>query len=123
MVSVKISSHHIVLPLETAVPLGLLVNELMANSIAESRRSGKAVDIKINIFDNENGTFSMYYFDSSSHDVLNIKDGRVIDIENGLMDLLITQLEGNIQSIPSTGLTYKINFNGSNYQTRLAFLM
>lgn len=123
MVSVKISSHHIVLPLETAVPLGLLVNELLAKSICESHRSGKGVDIKINIFDNENGTFGMYYFDSSSHDVLTIKDGRVIDINNGLIDLLITQLEGNIQTISSSGLTYKINFRGSNYQTRLAFLV
>lgn len=120
-IRIKIFAPDIYFPLETAVPFGLLVNELISNSIKECSKYQSSGEIKISLCDNQDGSYSVIYNDGAAKQPLTIRNGRVINSENSLIDLLITQLEGSIKDISSDSFTYKINFRGSDYLNRLVY--
>jgi two-component sensor histidine kinase len=120
-INIKISAPNVYLSMETSVPFALLINELLLNSIRNYSRKGENGEIKISIEDNKDGSYCMIYSDTMFKKPFTVRNGHIINSESNLLQTLITQLEGSITLIPSKGITFKIEFSGSEYQTRLNF--
>lgn len=118
-VNIKVNSNDITFTIETAVPFGLLVNELVTNSLKHGFPNGKKGTIIVNLNRLENDTFELNYFDDGIGIPLTVINGHVVSFGMHLIEMLVSQLEGSIELVPSNGTNYKINFRGSNYQTRL----
>ncbi len=93
-----------VLDIDTAVPLGLIINELLTNSYKYATVKGKIGTIKITLHDKKNGNFELNYSDSGP----GIKEGVNFDTAASLGLRLIKGLAGQLGG----GTNYK-NENGS----------
>lgn len=120
-IRIKVSGACVYFPLETAVPFGLLINELVTHSIKGCSESKNGGEIRLKVSENSDGSFTLLYSDGIAANPLTVSGGRVINSENCLIDLLMNQLEGTIEDISSGDLRYKINFRGSNYLSRLSY--
>lgn len=119
-VNIKINSNEISFTIETAVPFGLLVNELITNSLKHGFPNGKKGSISVTLTRIDNDSFELDYYDDGIGIPLTVINGHVVSFGMHLIEMLVSQLEGNIQQVPSAkGTNYKIVFRGSNYQTRL----
>lgn len=117
-VNINVNVKDIYFTIETAVPFGLLINELITNSLKHGFPEGKQgnISLSLNIFSETD--YELIYSDSGIGMPLNIVNGHVVGFGMQLIDMLVCQLEGKIELVPSEGTKYKINFRGSNYQTR-----
>ena len=120
-VKINVDANDIYFTIETAVPFGLLINELVSNSLKHGFPGGREGIIKISLFETEKNKFELDYFDSGIGFKMNIVNGHVVSFGMHLIEMLVSQLEGSIELIPSGGTNYKINFRGSNYQTRFQY--
>lgn len=118
-VNIKVDAKDIYFTIETAVPFGLLVNELITNSLKHAYPDGKKGKIKMSLVKKENDMFEFNYYDDGVGIPLTVVNGHVVSFGMYLIEMLVSQLEGKIELIPSDGTNYIINFRGSNYQTRL----
>jgi len=118
-IRIKVNSCDISFTIETAVPFGLLINELITNSLKHGYPNGKKGSISISLNRLENDTFELNYFDDGIGLPLTVMNGHAVSFGTYLIEMLVSQLEGSIELVPSIGTNYKINFRGSNYQTRL----
>ena len=117
-VSVKINANDILFSIETAVPFGLMVNELMTNSMKHGFPNGRKGHIEITLKKTGTDTFELNYFDNGIGIPITVVNGHALSFGMYLIEMLVSQLEGNIVLVPSKGANYKINFRGSNYQSR-----
>jgi len=104
--------------IETAVPCGLIINELISNSLKHAFPKGKT------------GTLSVSLKTSDEWNELVISDDGVgfpeeFDIENSktlglqLVNILVKQLDGKITLNRINGTQFKIIFKESNYKKRI----
>ncbi|MDP1552123.1 MAG: histidine kinase dimerization/phosphoacceptor domain -containing protein [Methanobacteriaceae archaeon] len=103
------------LNIETAVPCGLIINELVSNSLKNTYSSGGKITVKMHQDDGEY--------------VLIVRgDGIVFreksDLENEtlgmtLINSLVDQLDGDIEFLEGEGIFYKIKFQELKYKERL----
>lgn len=120
-VSFLINANNIMFTIETAVPFGLLVNEIITNSLKHGFPQGRNGNIKITLKESGENEYELEYYDDGVGIPLNIINGHVVSFGMHLIEMLVSQLEGSIELIPSDGTKYKINFRGSNYQTRFKY--
>ncbi|BDZ72210.1 histidine kinase dimerization/phosphoacceptor domain -containing protein [Methanobacterium petrolearium] len=126
LIRLKIKAEQVMLNIDTAVPLGLLINELVSNSIKHAFKPG------------EKGTIKVELFSSTSEDeptcqdefTLIVEDDGIglpedFDIHNPktmgmkLIDALTTQLEGKIKVKIVNGTRFEIQFKELNYMKRI----
>ncbi|MDZ4172730.1 MAG: sensor histidine kinase, partial [Methanobacteriaceae archaeon] len=103
------------LNIETAGPCGLIINELVSNSLKNTYSSGGKITVKMHQDDGEY--------------VLIVRgDGIVFreksDLENEtlgmtLINSLVDQLDGDIEFLEGEGIFYKIKFQELKYKERL----
>lgn len=117
-VNIKVNASDVFFTIETAVPFGLLINELISNSLKHGFPDRRKGNIEITLTQLENDRFELNYFDDGIGIHLNVINGHVLSFGMNLIEMLVSQLEGNVELIPDNGTNYKINFRGSNYQTR-----
>jgi two-component sensor histidine kinase len=126
-ITIKIKSKGIIFSIETAVPFGLLVNEFLVHSLKQGLPVGRSGVIDISISQNEDGSFTFIYNDNGIGLPLTVANGHVMTFGMYLMDTLVSQIDGKLElnSEPNPeldrergGVSYKINFRGSNYQSR-----
>lgn len=115
---ITVDAKDIFFSIETAVPFGLLINELITNSLKHGFPGGKNGKIHIKLILLEDYHYELYYCDSGIGMPFNIVNGHVVGFGMQLIDMLVSQLEGKIEHVPSKGTKYKIYFRGNNYQTR-----
>jgi len=118
-VVVKVNSEDVYFTIETAVPFGLLINELLTNSLKHGFPNARHGKITISLEQHSDGTYTLLYSDNGAGLPLTLVNGHVLGFGMYLVDLLVEQLDGKIEHLPADGTTYKVNFRGSNYQTRL----
>jgi len=108
--SIEINSEDVNVDLQVAVPMGLIINELVTNAIKHAFDSKDSTNkIVINIDINENNDLRLEVYDN----------GKGMDIENNkkgfgfrLLESLVTyQLDGTIHIYNDNGLHYEITFN------------
>lgn len=105
------------LNIETAIPVGLIINELVSNALKHAFNNGEMGEIILSL-DKEGDVYS-----------LTIKDNGVglpddVDINNPvslglqLVNALVNQLEGNIEVVRDGGTMFKISFKELLYTER-----
>jgi len=112
--------------MDTAVPLGMIVNELVSNSLKYAFPSGKTGEIQIKLFKGKKAGNSLSndkeLTGKSTGYTLIISDNGVgipgkIDVENPdtlglqLVTILVEQLDGEIKLKRNKGTKFKIRFN------------
>lgn len=117
-ITVKICASDIYFNIENAVPFGLLINELITNSLKHGFTGGTKGTINIKLTRNENGSYTLKYSDNGVGIPLTIVNGHVTGFGMYLVETLVNQLEGSIVHLHSKGTSYEVVFQGSNYQSR-----
>lgn len=120
-VNFYVNAEDIDFTIETAVPFGLLVNEIVTNSLKHGFPGGRKGKIGITLKKTGENDYELFYMDDGIGIPMNIVNGHVVSFGMHLIEMLVSQLEGKIELLPSEGTKYKINFRGSNYQTRFHY--
>jgi PAS domain S-box-containing protein len=115
-IKVKLYASGVFFAIETAVPFGLLLNELITNSLKHAFPRERTGEIRITISRVDEGLFELIYSDNGIG--VAPSAGRTDSFGLNLVDTLVKQLEGTVENIPSQGTKYKIIFRGINYQAR-----
>jgi two-component sensor histidine kinase len=106
------------LGIETAIPLGLIINELVSNSLKHAFKENITGELKI-ILEKDNDIYT-----------LTVKDDGIglpadFDFENAsslgmlLVNSLVNQLEGEIMVDNNRGTIIRINFKELKYRERI----
>lgn len=120
-VRIKIEAKDIHFSIETAVPFGLLINELLTNSLKHAFPGGRKGNIEISLSETGKEKYELSYFEDGVGIPLTLVNGHVLSFGMQLIDMLVSQLDGSISRLPSEGTAYSIKFRGSNYQTRFQY--
>jgi len=110
-ISKKLNVDHVLLDIDKAIPCGLIINELVSNSLKYAFPNGNKGEINIQL-----------YSDNDNHVVMNIDDNGVglpkgLDFQKTtktlglqLVKLLTRQLKGSIKLNQEAGTRYEIVF-------------
>nr|WP_319373364.1 PAS domain S-box protein [uncultured Methanobacterium sp.] len=109
---------HVELNMETAIPLGLIINELVANSLKfafpNNEKGSITVDMKI-----KNDEYTLIVADDGIGFPADIDFKKTNSLGLQLVNNLVNQLDGEITMDRSHGTAYKITFKELNYKERL----
>jgi PAS domain S-box-containing protein len=111
--------------METAVPLGMIVNELVSNSLKYAFSEGKAGEIQIKLFSKEAGKemseekeelarstgYTLIVSDNGTGIPENINFENLNTLGLQLVDILVNQLEGEIELKRDNGTRFIIRFD------------
>ena len=96
----------VVLSLNKAIPIGLIINELLINSINHAFNETTEKKITLDLNRIEDGKYLLKYSDSGVG--FNPRKAKGLGLE--IIDLLITQINGNVKLNSYSGTEYKILF-------------
>jgi two-component sensor histidine kinase len=108
-IKVNIDMKEINLDVDTAVPLGLIVNELFTNSLKYAFPVGTKGIIKLSLKSLENGDFNLKVSDNGVGKILNAK-AKGTGFGTQLVDLLTRQIDGKLVQEVHNGTMISINF-------------
>ena len=108
----------LVLNMDTAVPCGLIINELVTNSLKHAFIDGNSGKIHINLH-SDYGCFTLIVGDDGIGipSELDVKNPQKLGLQ--LVNSLTDQLEGKIEFDGSNGTEFKINFKEIVYKERI----
>ena len=106
------------LNIETAVPCGLIINELISNSLKYAFPEGRKGELKISV-KKFNDDYELIISDNGTGfpEDLNYKNTDSLGLE--LVNSLIGQLDGTMSMDSNHGTTFKIIFKESEYKERI----
>ena len=109
-IKLKMEINNISLGLDTAIPCGLIINELVSNSFKYAFPDGRKGEISVNIIPINNNQFILTVRDNGIGfpEDLDIKKSKTLGLQ--LVDNLVEQLDGTIELDRSTGTDFKITF-------------
>ncbi|MBZ0203517.1 MAG: PAS domain S-box protein [Ignavibacteria bacterium] len=119
-VKIKVNAANIQFTIDTAVPFGLLVNELVTNSFKHAFPDKKHGEIVIDLKKTDDNNYILKYHDNGVGVPFTLVNGHVTSIGLYLVELLVSQLEGTIEHIQSKGTTYNIKFQETSYTPRFS---
>jgi PAS domain S-box-containing protein len=103
--------------MDTAVPLGIIVNELVSNSFKHAFTEDEAGEIRIQLCREEKSNethmsfFSLTISDDGKGIPENIESGKLESLGLQLVNTLVDQLSGKIELKKAQGAEFKITFN------------
>ncbi|MDP2993004.1 MAG: ATP-binding protein, partial [Deltaproteobacteria bacterium] len=109
-ITLKINAGDVLLGIDRAIPCGLIVNELVSNSLKHAFPAGKKGEIQINLrSDNDNG-FTLTLSDNGVGfpKDLDFRNAETLGLQ--LVITLVKQIEGTIELDRSGGTEFKITF-------------
>jgi PAS domain S-box-containing protein len=117
-IQIFVDVKNIMLNIETAVPCGLIINELVTNSIKHAFPPGNDGKIKVSL-SSKMGIFSLRVSDNGIGFPTNIDFKNTKTLGFKLINVLTNQLDGNIELDTSNGTEFVINFKRIEYKKRL----
>jgi len=116
LINLKINVEDIFLDINTAVPLGLIVNELITNSFKHAFQDGKCGNITID-FHSKNKQYVLTVADDgiSFPKDLDFKNTDSLGLQ--LVNSLTDQIDGKIQLDKSSGTKFKVKFKEMEYKS------
>ncbi len=116
-INIKLELDDYELGIETSIPLGLIINELVSNAFKHAFKDGKGcIELKLSKMDDEfeliikdNGIGLAADFDITAQKSLGLL----------LVNELVNQLEGSIEVMIHEGTQFKIKFKELEYRKRL----
>lgn len=99
------------LGIQTSIPLGLIINELITNAIKHAFPEDLKGRIEIELKQNIDKSYDLTLSDNGIGISIATKSKKSLGLE--LVHLLVSQLKGTVTVIQNSGTTYKINFHES----------
>ncbi len=117
-IDIQIDTDKIKLGIETAIPLGLIINELISNSFKYAFQGIENCEIKVSI-EKQKDSYRLIVSDNGRglSDNIDIKNPTTLGLQ--LIQALVTQLEGSMEVKVYKGTTFKINFKELQYKERM----
>jgi len=118
-IRLTIDAKNIYIGIDTAIPCGLLINELISNSLKHAfpgNRKGK-INVKMEII--EENKFSLIISDNGIGFPEDIDFRNTKSLGMQLVITLTDQIDGKIELIRGNGTTFKITFISINYKKRV----
>lgn len=117
-ISLEINIRNIILNIDTAIPCGLIINELVSNSIKYAFTENTEGLINISMTSNKDGSYTLIVKDNGRGlpSGFNVNTTKTLGIE--LVTLLTNQLNGNLEIQSDNGAEFKIVFEESMYKSR-----
>jgi PAS domain S-box-containing protein len=119
-VALKMDVSDVIIDIDSVVPCGLIVNELMTNSLKYAFPDNKKGEIKISLQKNEEAEIVLVFYDNG----IGIPED--IDYRNAdslglklIFNLSDHQLGGKIELDRSSGTKFRITFKGEKYKKRI----
>ncbi|MEA2103255.1 MAG: PAS domain S-box protein, partial [Candidatus Cloacimonadota bacterium] len=119
-ISLKLDLQDVLLLLDSAIPLGLVLNELISNVFKHAFPDNRKGEICIRLFREENGTINIHFgdngvglpaeFDPRKNDSMGLQT---------MLDLVEYQLQGEINHTTKNGLQWDIKLNDNLYERRV----
>jgi len=107
-VGLKIGVDKILLDIDTAIPCGLIINELVTNSLKYAFPPGVAGEIHINLQRENNGQLALVVSDNGAGLPPDFDFQKTDSLGLQLVSTLTDQLEGRIQLERGSGTTFRI---------------
>ncbi len=109
-VTIEINTENVFLSVDTAIPCGLIINELVSNALKHAFPDGRAGEISVRLHEEEDGTYTL----SVSDNGVGFPEG--VDFRNTeslgmeLVNKLTSQIDGAIALNDADGTEFKIAF-------------
>ena len=116
-ISLAVHAENVMLPIHTAIPCGLIINELITNALKYAFPGLGKGEIKVEMNRTENGVILLFEdngiglpaeVDFSKTETLGLK----------LVHLLVKQLDGSIEQDTNNGTRYVIMFKTETHQEK-----
>ena len=114
-VGYKADANGITFNVETAIPFGLILSELISNSLKFAFTKRLKGYIKVDLFKTPINTFKLVYKDDGIGIPYDIINGTNDSSGIFLIKTLVNQLNGNVRILNSIGTTFEIEFSGLNH--------
>jgi two-component sensor histidine kinase len=95
------------LDLQLAVPLGLILNEMILNSLKHVKSVTGTIEISIRLEQEQQGSYLISYDDNGKKETK--ENSNSFGIE--LIELLVRQIEGKLLPAEAENFSYRIRFN------------
>lgn len=119
-VDLKIEADDILLGIDTAIPCGLIINELVSNAIKHAFPEGRKGEVKIALKKTTAGEIEMRVIDNGAGIPADIDFNTTESLGLRLVNALSKeQLQGNIELNENGGTEFRIRFKDLGYEKRL----
>jgi len=114
-ISLRVNVHDIFLDINTAIPCGLLVSELISNALKHAFPDKKRGEIKVNMFPAEDDSIRLEVSDNGVgfEGDLDLKSSDSFGLQ--LVDMLTEQLQGKLSIKREGGTTFILDFKELNF--------
>jgi two-component sensor histidine kinase len=113
-VAINITVPDLHLDIDTAVPLGLIMNELLSNSFKYAFKDVAAGEIKLDIHSVTEGKYQMLYSDNGPGLPVDFDVAQASTLGMQLIYDLSRQIGGNVKYANKNGASFTINFTNRN---------
>jgi len=117
-IALEIKTSGIHISIDTAIPLGLLINEVLSNSLKHGFREEDSGSIYIELTDLGND-YILKIGDSGSGMPEDIAPGKTNSLGMTLIKMLCEQIDGKIELNLNNGTEYIVKFPSKSYKDRL----
>jgi PAS domain S-box-containing protein len=117
--SINVNTENIQVDVDTAIPCGLIINELVTNSIKHAFPNFKKGNIHIDLKTSKDGHYILSVADDGIGfpEKLDFRNTSTLGLQ--LVITLVEQLSGQIELRNKNGATFEIKFPGAGYKTRV----
>lgn len=122
LITIEIDIKEIELNIETSVPCGLIINELVSNSLKHAFPQGRKGNISVKMYSANNDFVLTVADDGVGYD----RKAELLDNKKfglNLVDILVKQLDGSLEILEEKGTVYRIIFKELEYNPRILKLI
>lgn len=118
-VDMKINASQVFLTVDTAIPTGLIINELVSNSLKHAFPDKKEGKIEIELKQTSQGEYYLKVKDNGCGIKKDVNLSSTTTLGMQLISMLTKQLAGEVKIENGTGTEVTIKFKEANYKERL----
>ncbi len=95
------------IPIDTAIPCGLIINELVSNALKHALPDGRRGEIRIEMNKDENGVGIIFEDNGVGFpEGMDFRNTETLGLQ--LVNMLVAQLDGSIEMVGNGGTRYVI---------------
>ncbi len=110
-VSLRMNVENVFLPMDTAIPCGLIINELVTNSLKHAFNEDKKYEISVEVVYQSNNKFTLTVKDNGSGIPESVDFYKASTVGFNLVNNLTKQLGGILEINSKEGTEFKITFS------------
>jgi two-component sensor histidine kinase len=118
-IKISINSESVKLGIETAIPCGMLVNEIITNSVKHAFPNNEKGEIKISFRKEDGNNYGLTVGDNGigMSGKINIAEAKTLGLQ--LIETLARQIDAKLELHGKKGMEYRITFKPVTYKKRV----